>query len=343
MGPYLKSAEGDKAKALELYEWGAETSSAAFEVVGHLEVLLRNALDRALREHFREDHCGIPWFLMPTPGGDHVSSAVAAVRERLRPQGQETRHQIVAGLGFGFWCGLLGPKYEELWRECLHRAFPGSSGKRKQVATAVERVRKFRNRLAHHDSIIGLDVPFEMRQIIELAAYINADAAIWLRRCSKVMDVYARRPIAVDDTVVVPARHAWPLYERCHAYVCQAGRVFRPVERIAFYADREIKPEIPSVQYRRDNVEWSSEEVARLRASEDRYDRKIAEVVAASGEPWLEGRYQVFLLTKPGDPKHRQLPVALPHGGSGRGSAFVQRQRYVSLHALETASTTADL
>jgi hypothetical protein len=59
--------------------------------------------------------------------------------------------------------------------------------------------------------------------------------------------------------------------------------------------------------------------------------------------PWLEGRYQVFLLTKPGDPKHRQLPAVLPHVGSGRGSAFVQRQRYVSLHAFETASTTADL
>lgn len=33
----------------------------------------------------------------------------------------------------------------------------------------------------------------------------------------------------------------------------------------------------------------------------------------------------------------------MPHNGTGRGSAFVQRQRYVSLHSLETAVTTADL
>lgn len=143
MAPYLKSADGDKVKALELYEWSARTSSAAFEVVGHLEVLLRNALDRCLREHYRENDREIPWFLLPVPGGDHVVGAVTAVRERLRPQRQETRHQIVAGLSFGFWAGLLGPKYEELWRDCLHRAFPCSSGKRKQVASAVERVRKF--------------------------------------------------------------------------------------------------------------------------------------------------------------------------------------------------------
>jgi len=177
MGPYLDGAAGNKAAALGLYEWSARTSSAAFEIVGHLEVLLRNTLDRCLRRHFREDQSGIPWFLLPTPGGEHVENAVTTVRERLRPQRKESRHQIIAGLSFGFWSGLLGPKYEELWRDCLHEAFPNSSGKRKQVAVAVERVRKFRNRLAHHDSTINVDVPFEVRQIFELAAYIDVNAA----------------------------------------------------------------------------------------------------------------------------------------------------------------------
>jgi hypothetical protein len=284
-----------------------------------------------------------PWFLLPTPGCDHVAEAVAVVRERLRPQGKESRHQIIAGLSFGFWSGLLGPKYEELWREALRRAFPNSSGRRKQVSVAVERVRKFRNRLAHHDSMINVDIPFEIRQIIELASFIDMNAANWLERCSAAMTVYAQRPIAIDDTVVVPARYAWPLYEECRAYICQAGRAFRAIDRVAFYADREIKRDIPAVIHRRDNVEWTSEESERLRASSDRHDRKIADVIVKSEEIWTDGRYQIFLLTSPGDPKHRQLNVALSHDGNGRGSAFVQRQRYVSLHSLETAATTADL
>lgn len=343
MTPYLRDAAGDKSTALDLYEWSARTASAAFEVVGHLEVLLRNALDRCLREHFREDQRGIPWFLLPTPGGEHVAEAVETVRERLRPQGKETRDQIIAGLNFGFWSGLLGPKYEELWRDCLHRAFPNSSGKRKQVAVAAERVRKFRNRLAHHDSTINVDIPFDLRQIFELALYLDVNAAKWLERCSGVMTVYAQRPVTVDDTVVVPAKHAWSLYENCHAYVCQAGRAFRPIERVAFYVGREIKPEVPSVLHRRDNVEWTAEEAARLRVSEDRFDRKIANAIDVSAATWPGGRYQVFLLTGPGHPHHRRLAAALQHSGSGRGSAFVQRQRYVSLHSLETAVTTADL
>src|SRR5882757_4230400 len=120
MAPYLRIADGDHRNALALYEWSARVSAAAFEVVGHLEVLLRNSLDRCLRQHFHEDACGIPWFLLPTPGGEHVAEAIATARERLRPQGKESRHQIIAALSFGFWSGLLGSKYEDLWREALH-------------------------------------------------------------------------------------------------------------------------------------------------------------------------------------------------------------------------------
>lgn len=276
-------------------------------------------------------------------GGDHVAESVATARERLRPQRKESRHQIIAELTFGFWSGLLGSKYEDLWREAIRHAFPNSSGRRKQVAVAVERVRKFRNRLAHHDSMINVDIPFEIRNIIELASYIDTTAACWLERCSRAMAVYAERPIASPDTVVVPAKNAWALYEECRAYVCQAGRAFRAVERLAFYADREIKQDLPAVLHRRDDVEWTTDEAERLRGSTDRFDRKISGVIAASSEHWPAGRYQVFLLTSPGDARHRRLNRALPHDGVGRGSAYVQRQRYVSLHALETAATTADL
>jgi hypothetical protein len=320
-------------------------SSAAFVIVGHLEVLLRNALDRCLYDHYREHACGIPWFLMPTKGGSQVSDAVAVVRERLRPQRKETRDQIIAGLSFGFWVGLLGPKYEDLWRDSLHRAFPGSSGLRKHVAGALERARKFRNRLAHHDSIINVDLPFELRNLVEIAGFLGDTAKEWLAKSyDEAIVIYAQRPLVVADTVVIPAKDAWPLYQECQAYVCQAGRAFRVFERIAFYSERQIKPDVPAVVHRRDNVAWTAEEAARLKRSEDRCDRKIAKVIEASrAASWHDGRYQVFLLTSHGSPAHRRLPAAIPHNALGKGSAFVQRQRYVSLHALETATSTSDL
>lgn len=344
MAPYLRVADDDRARALDLYEWSCRTASAAFEIVGHLEVLMRNALDRALAEHFRERAVGIPWFLLPAPGGESVAEQVETVRSRLRPRGQESRHQIVAGLSFGFWSGLLGSRYEELWRDAVRHAFPYSDGRRKQVSSAVERVRKFRNRLAHHDSMVNVDVPFEIRQVVELAGFIDPAAARWLEQCSRAMDVYRERPVTIEDTVVVPAPDAWPLYEGHRAYVCQAARAFRPVERMAFYADRQIMSDVPRIQHRRDDVAWTDEEAARLERSSDRFDRRIARLIPAARQAgWTGGRYQVFLLSAPGDPRHRSLRQPMPHLATGRGSAFVQRQRYVSLHALETADTTADL
>ncbi|SNY80781.1 hypothetical protein SAMN04244553_2353 [Nocardia amikacinitolerans] len=342
--PYLDAADQDKEVALRLYAWTSRTAAASFEIVGHLEVLLRNSLDRRLREHYREASVGIPWFLMPTPGGESLSEAVETVRARLRPMNQESRDQIVAGLSFGFWSGLVGRKYEQLWRDCLHRAFPNSSGQRKQVSSAIEGVRKFRNRLAHHDCLLNVDVPFEIRRVLEVARYIDVDAEGWLAKLSSAMDVYAERPVSTDDTVVVAARNAWSLYEQTFAYVCQPGRFFRPVDRMAFYVHSQIQKEVPRIRHRRDNVEWTSSSADRLRGSADSNDRKIAAVIDHSRTVgWVEGAYQVFLLTRPGDPTHRSLEMALPHNGAGRGTAFTQKQRYVSLHALETAKTTADL
>ncbi|MFD4352005.1 hypothetical protein ACFWPX_05580 [Nocardia sp. NPDC058518] len=206
LDPFLRVADGDRDAALALYAWSSRTAAVSFEVVGHLEVLLRNALDRELRNHFDETSIGIPWFLMPIPDGADLSVAVETVRTRLRPMNRESRHQIVAGLSFGFWSGLLGRKYEQLWRDCLHRAFPNSSGQRKQLAVAVEGVRKFRNRLAHHDSLLNVDVPFEIRRVLEVAGYMDVSAAKWLQQVSTAMDQYAQRPIAASDTAVVAAK-----------------------------------------------------------------------------------------------------------------------------------------
>ena len=47
--------------------------------------------------------------------------------------------------------------------------------------------------------------------------------------------------------VVVAARHAWPEYQRYSAYICQPGRAFKPVKRIAFYSNGQIYPLVPLI------------------------------------------------------------------------------------------------
>jgi hypothetical protein len=46
---YLKACEGDERKAHELYLWNSEISSAFWELLGHLEVALRNKISSQLQ------------------------------------------------------------------------------------------------------------------------------------------------------------------------------------------------------------------------------------------------------------------------------------------------------
>ena len=107
--PFLRAAEGDEAKALDLYVWNTQMAGAALEQISHLEILLRHAIDTQLSKRVREDTRKIPWFLLP-PFYSAQSQAIDKVRERLRSEGKETRDQIAAGLSFGFWAGWMGAK-----------------------------------------------------------------------------------------------------------------------------------------------------------------------------------------------------------------------------------------
>lgn len=343
IAPFLSSADGDGALALELYAWNAQMSGAALEQISHLEVLLRNAIDAQLSISTSEKDRGIPWFLLP-PYYDAQAEAIDRVRERLRPLGKETRDQVVAHLSFGFWSGWVGAKYEELWRKSLRFAFPNGSGQRKEVSGLVEQIRKFRNRIAHHDSLLNVDIGFEMEAVFTLASIISPDVAQWMKTVDRTKEVGIQKPVSASDTVIIPAREAWDFYGSSYAYICQAGRYFRDVKYMAFYAGREVKPSIAQVKGRYDNVVWNSREANRLLASKDREDRKLGEVMAkgiAAG--WTHGKYQVFLLSRPEDSSHIHLENPLINPRRGKESAFVRKQKYTSIHHLRHANDVWDL
>lgn len=139
------------------------------------------------------------------------------------------------------------------------------------------------------------------------------------------------------------AKRAWPLYQdhKCSAYVCQAGRFFRQIKYIAFYAERCIQREIPRIRARYDNVVWSTEESHRLLGSDDKCERKLGKVMRCGLENgWDQGVYQVFLLSRVGDPKHVSLKSPLENG---REVPFVRKQRYTSVDRLRSASSVWDL
>ena len=55
LATYLQEVDGDLERALELYDWNGRMAAECFVAIGHLEVLMRNAIDHALRTLAHED------------------------------------------------------------------------------------------------------------------------------------------------------------------------------------------------------------------------------------------------------------------------------------------------
>ncbi|MDK8363960.1 hypothetical protein [Corynebacterium sp. UMB10119B.1] len=216
----------------------------------------------------------------------------------------------------------------------------------------VEGIRKFRNRVAHHDSLLGVDIPFEIDRIFLVTGWINSSAENWLREISKCHETYDSRPVNPLNTVIVPAKIAWKTYTDTSVYICQPGRFFRDVSRIAFYNNKEIKPLVPEILERRDHVPWNDKEAQRLEETGNPNDRIVSDAIRASkamkdssGNPlYIEGAYQIFILSDKQDlQKTKKMKSIVHHSKSGKGSAYVRKQRYCSLGSLLNASTTDDI
>jgi hypothetical protein len=120
--PFLEASGNDPARALALYEWHGQLASACFGAMHHFEVLVRNAIDAELGKGHADEPLKQTWLLdFDILRPDGVKQVIVAV-ERLERGKAISRARIVAGLSFRFWSGLLGGRYEELWRHRLRHA-----------------------------------------------------------------------------------------------------------------------------------------------------------------------------------------------------------------------------
>lgn len=153
-----------------------------------------------------------------------------------------------------------------------------------------------------------------------------------------------RRGKANDDcdVVVVAAKWAWPQYLDASAYMCQEGRSFRKVDRMAFYTKNQILETVPRI------LEGPYRVV--LSRSHHVESEKLRQTIAKFIElrPDLVGqRFQLFLLSSPSDLNTIKLSAPIPNNlvneGTKKRRAFTQGQRYVASTRLLTARATSDL
>lgn len=198
---YLGTTEGDRDAALSLYEWNAQLSSAFTHDLAHVEVGLRNAYDRALTDHLdlpgHWTACGDQVFasLPRTRGRGRARKVVdvnekprANLRRAIRDAGGPAAPpgKVIAQLTFGFWRYLTSAAHDvDLWRPALHHAYPIGT-RRSDVDEIIGDLHTLRNRVAHHEPLIGMDVAILHTQLLEIAALLNPHLGTYVAEHSEV-------------------------------------------------------------------------------------------------------------------------------------------------------------
>lgn len=120
--------------------------------------------------------------------------SVSHKKQKPRPPGPD---DVVSNLSYGFWSTMVAsPKsaleQKKFWHQFAHRAFPNWGHKpndptnRSHFTRRLETLRKFRNRVAHHEPIHARQLDQDNRRLMEMAHFIEMELAHFVNGHSRV-------------------------------------------------------------------------------------------------------------------------------------------------------------
>jgi hypothetical protein len=182
--PYAKDITDRTRKALRRYEYNTSVSEAFYPVLQGFEVALRNAVHNRLCADHSTD-----WFdRAALLESERESIAVAKNTIASKPQ-PFTIDRLVAELSLGFWVRLFSAEYAEtLWGPSLSKIVPIKD--RRALYSRLIEIKTLRNRIAHHNRIIGRTYTMEesYNRLLEVLDWINPSTCSWVMKTNSVMD-----------------------------------------------------------------------------------------------------------------------------------------------------------
>ena len=182
----------DDLEAFSLYLWNISLCESLYPVLQGVEVTLRNSIHQAAAATFGDEF----WF-----------------QSRLFAREQETILKVASSLGstakqvhsgryisecsLGFWVGLFRGEYEQvLWTSLLPKVFPHAPRgirSRSRLYQRLDRIRRLRNRVFHHEPIWHLpDLPQQHRLILDTIGWISPAMLAMTRLLDRFDSVYTR-------------------------------------------------------------------------------------------------------------------------------------------------------
>lgn len=197
---YYNACKYSKTNTKKLYSINMKLSQAFYPILSMLEIFLRNSIDNTLTVHF-SDHNWIisqktefmsnsslaPRYILR----ESIDSAESKIKRR---DDKITSGKIIAEQSLGFWISLFYKNHYRLLKGVIIKCFPFKESyvNRNDIFQSLDRIRKFRNRVYHNESIcfdnrlISFKYPELIRnEIYKVIAWMNPDLVQYLKEFDK--------------------------------------------------------------------------------------------------------------------------------------------------------------
>ena len=195
---YLAEKNGDKSKALALYQWNLELFSAFIVPLQICEVSVRNCIVSAIEKTYGENW---PWERSFEISLRDPQRSYSPRRNLTDLRHLPTTGKIVADLRFIFWEKMFTHGHDgAIWNAHFRTVFPHTDpdtsvqALRAEGYEALHKIRDLRNRIAHHEPIFRRDIHEEYGRIREVIRWSNPTAADWIDKIETVTLMASTKP-----------------------------------------------------------------------------------------------------------------------------------------------------
>jgi hypothetical protein len=177
------------------YLWNMALCESLYAPLQLFEVGLRNSIDQSMLQIV-----GVPnWYDTVQLTGWGYQKVGDAKTKISKQRYTVTSGRVVAELSLGFWTSLFEPHYERPDARFLPGGIklvfpklPKSLHKHKFIKSRLDRVRKLRNRVFHHERIVHwLDLQQQHESMLEVIEWIDFDLGSIADKVDSFNQIYA--------------------------------------------------------------------------------------------------------------------------------------------------------
>lgn len=191
----------DPLYPLSLYSWNVKISGAFLVPLQIFEVVMRNAIAEGLENKYGARwpwDRGFEWSLPAPARGYNPRQELQYVKGKVS---RLPTSKAIPEFTLAFWSHLLTSRHDtRIWDHHLLTVFPhlpsgiSVSDGRKKIHDDMEVLRKFRNRIAHHEPILKAPLSAHLNVIRELVSFRCPSTTSWLDQIETVSATLGQRP-----------------------------------------------------------------------------------------------------------------------------------------------------